>query len=291
MKYHQKKTIILKILDKLPSDLGYFIYHIIQKRSFRNIDSNVISANNKSINKIKVVLNNKKINIRDQIVIEIGSGWLPIIPFLLKKEFGVSKVITYDINKHYNKKRILLTKEYFKFSNYKDRKFSGLVLPDFIEYYPNTNIINARLEKNVKLIYSRFVLEHINPIDIKNIHKKFYAECNNDIKILHLISNSDHRAYSDKTLSEYDFLQYSDKEWNRIQTKFDYHNRLRLPEYLEIFRDAGFQISYLKFDTALKESEKYLKYKQVKLHPYYERFNEKEILAGSILVLLEKPKL
>ena len=287
MKYHQKKTIILQILDKLPNKLGYSIYHSLQKKSFNEIDTKV-NSNFQSLKKIESILNESNIELKNQKIIEIGSGWVPIMPILIKLKFMVSKIITYDINKHYSNKRIKLTLKHFKKTNFKTRKYSNLNLPNFIDYHPEKNIINVSIEKDIKLIYSRFVLEHVTPIDIENMHKKFYKELNNDIKILHLISPSDHRAYSDKTLSLYDFLKYSKKEWNRIQTKFDYHNRLRLPEYIAIFENSGFKITHIEYDTVDKNSDKYIKYKELKLHPDYHKFSEREILAGSICVLLEK---
>jgi hypothetical protein len=287
MKYHRRKKLVLTILNKLPSRLGYHFYHLIQRKSFHSIDA-MVTANTKSIQIVKNILNKYNIHLNNQKVIEIGSGWLPIMPFLFKSKLKISKIISYDINSHYNNKNILLTSKYFEEVKFKFIKSLNLNLPDFIDYYPKTNIINTTIEDGVRLIFSRFVLEHVIPSDIRKMHQKFYEELNDDVKILHLISPSDHRAYSDKTISYYDFLKYTPKEWNKIQTKFDYHNRLRLPEYLEIFKNIGFKILHIDFDTVDKTSDKYLKYKQLNLHSDYQKFSEKEILAGSICVLLEK---
>ena len=41
MKYHQKKTIVLQILDQLPRKLAYSIYHSLQKKSFNEIYSKI----------------------------------------------------------------------------------------------------------------------------------------------------------------------------------------------------------------------------------------------------------
>lgn len=284
---HQRKTLILKAINKLPHKLGYLIYHFLQKKSFKSIELNIISNKN-SIEKIKSILTKKNIEIKNKNIIEIGSGWLPIMPFLFKLELKISKISTYDINKHYSNKRVKLTCQYFKNLKFKTHKCLNIKLPDFIDYYPRTNIINTNIGNNFNLIYSRFVLEHVTPNDILEMHKKFYSESRDDIKIIHLISPSDHRAYSDNSLSIYDFLQYSDNDWNKIQTKFDYHNRLRLPEYLDIFNKTGFTVSYIEYDTAEFNSEKYKKYKKLRIHSDYNKFSEKEILAGSIVVLLEK---
>jgi hypothetical protein len=248
----------------------------------------MIAANTQSILKVEDILDKHGVNLTNQKVIEIGSGWYPIMPFLFKSKLKISKIISYDVNKHYSNRSILLTKKYFQEIKFKFIKSSNLNLPDFIDYYPKTNIIHATLENEISLIFSRFVLEHVKPIDIQHMHEKFYKELNNDVKILHLISPSDHRAYSDKTLSYYDFLKYSPKEWDKIQTKFDYHNRLRLPEYLKIFKKIGFKISHLDYDTVNINSDKYKKYKELNLHSTYQKFNENELLAGSICLLLEK---
>lgn len=161
-------------------------------------------------------------------------------------------------------------------------------LPDFVEYHPRTNFITAKLNKNADFVFSRFVLEHVKPDDIYLMHKKIHKDLKDEVIVFHHISPSDHRAYTDKSISYYDFLKYSKTEWDNIQTKFDYHNRLRLPEYLDIFKKVGFKVIYLDHDQVDKNSEKYKTFKSIKLHADYTKFTEEEILAGSILVLLEK---
>jgi len=286
MKYHQKKTFVLQLLDKLPSSLGYLIYHLLQTNPLHNINAK-IKATSASLGKFNEILSKNDCKLKGQDVIEIGSGWLPIFPFLLKSKSDVNKIFTFDINEHYSKKRVLaITKQFdqLKYSS-NDSKYC---LPDFIEYHPKTNFINAEINKNVSVVFSRFVLEHVKPNDIFLMHKKIHKELKDGVKIIHHISPSDHRAYTDSSLSYYDFLKYSQSEWDKIQTKFDYHNRLRLPQYLEIFEKSGFKIIHLEHDHVDQTSEKYNKFKALKLHPDYSKFSEEEILAGSIFVLLIK---
>ena len=111
--------------------------------------------------------------------------------------------------------------------------------------------------------------------------------CLRSYSILHMISPSDHRAYTDKSLSYYDFLKYSKDEWKKQHTKFDYHNRLRLPDYINIFKEAGYEVVSLDYDTCDKNSEKYQKFKELTLHEDYKDYTEEELLAGSINVLLK----
>lgn len=291
MKFHQIKTIAFNLLDLLPNKLGYFIYHQLQRKSFKNIETN-IRANENSYLVIKNMLKKTNIEIIEKHVLEIGSGWLPLMPYLLKINETINKISTYDINCHYSNKRISKIDSYYNANNKRNFNYlfkNGYRLPSFIEYYPNESIINAVNNQDIKLFFSRFVLEHIPPDKIKAMHSKLFNDMRRDAAILHLISPSDHRAYSDKTLSHYDFLQYSQKQWNRIQTKFDYHNRLRLPQYIAIFKEIGFEISYLEYDKVPKDTLKYKQFKTLNIHSDFKPFSEEEILASSINILLKKP--
>jgi len=290
MKFHQKKTLVLKVLDSLPNKLGYYLYHKIQKKSFKDITKN-IKANNNSYSVVKHILNTINIDLKDKNIIEIGSGWLPLMPYLIKIKKNCKTIYTYDLNNHYNAKNIEKLNTYFKTEEnitFKTQTKGNFNLPDFIKYYPKTNISNANLPKEVSFVYSRFVLEHVQPQDIIEMHRKFHLDLPENVYVLHLISPSDHRAYSDSSISYYDFLKYSNKQWNNIQTKFDYHNRLRLPHYINIFEQAGFEVVFLEYDKVAKDSLKYKKFKSLNLHQDFKHFPEEEILAGSINVLLKK---
>ncbi|MBT8393728.1 MAG: class I SAM-dependent methyltransferase, partial [Bacteroidia bacterium] len=231
------------------------------------------------------------IELKNKIILEIGSGWMPLLAYFLKIKGSINKVYTYDINKHYQQNNLdncyaNMASNYT--TNIKLTKKGEFTLPDFIEYHPFTNIINAKLPKDIDIVISRFVLEHVTPKDLVAIHKKLYESLPNDAAVLHLISPSDHRAHNDSSLSLYDFLKYSKREWDKIQTKFDYHNRLRLPNYLEIFKSAGFEVSYVEYDKAKENEEKYKKFKALEIHSDFKHYTEDELTAGSINVLLRK---
>ncbi len=284
------KTTFFNALNRLPDSLGYRIYHKIQLYLDKGLQSK-IEPNQKSFDKVIEILNSKNFSLNGRNILEIGSGWMPIMPYFFKYFGNCDKVYSYDINQHYSKIYINELNQYYKseFGKYvevvKDQKYS---LPDFVEYFPNQNVITAELPKKVDVVFSRFVLEHVTPQDMLEMHKRFASEYDENTLILHLISPSDHRAYSDKSLSHYDFLKYSRKEWDKIQTKFDYHNRMRLPQFLEIFIKAGMEVLHLEYDKVDKDSEKYRKFKALNLHNDFVKFSEEEILAGSINVLLRK---
>lgn len=213
-------------------------------------------------------------------VIEIGSGWLPIIPYELIYRYHAKEVLTFDINKHYQNCLIA------KINRLYNELYSlnlGYSLSQKVSYFPRTNILKLQFEKDtIDAVISRNVLEHIPPEDLIMIHKQAYNYLNpNDGFIIHLISPSDHRAYSDPRISLWDFLQYSQSEWDQIQTRFDYHNRWRLPQYIQMFQNCGFLIEFLSYKTA-RAGQKL----PDKIHPDFLRFNEQELTAGNVIVVL-----
>lgn len=79
MKYNKLKSLLLSSLDKLPSSLGYRIYHKIQKHNIKNLEAKII-ANKTSIDKILSILSKDNRNLKGKDILEIGSGWMPMMP-------------------------------------------------------------------------------------------------------------------------------------------------------------------------------------------------------------------
>ena len=288
---HKTKSLIFKTLNVLPNSLGYGIYHQLQKFLNRNSVNFKIKTNDRSFKEAMIILEKEGIDLEEKTVLELGSGWAPIIPYFFTHFAEVARVATYDINEHYDSKTIAKLNAYYKANFQIDiaSESGKYALPSNVKYYPKTNLADStiRLNEHIDLVFSRFVLEHIPPEDLLKIHQSFSKILPKSAYILHMISPSDHRAYNDKSLSYYDFLKYSPEEWKKNHTKFDYHNRLRLPNYLEIFEKAGYEVVSLDYDTCDKDSEKYRKFKELTLHKDFQNYTEEELLAGSINVLLK----
>lgn len=60
---------------------------------------------------------------------------------------------------------------------------------------------------------------------------------------LHFIDLSDHFQQQDASIAEFNFLRYSESEWERIAgNEFAYTNRLRTSDSLSIFREVSFVV-------------------------------------------------
>ncbi|MBE8727796.1 hypothetical protein [Flavobacterium hungaricum] len=284
---HSTKTRIFKVLSILPNTIGYNLYHFLQNSTSKlTIDKKINAAYGTYKTVVRILKENGK-SLDGIRIGELGSGWVPVFPYQLILEGGVKHVDTYDINEHYNLKQIKELNEYYKQRDaFELQSESKYPLLKGVSYYPKTNICNGNLQ-DIDLVLSRFVLEHVPPNDIREIHNFLFSSLKSGSYILHLISPSDHRAYSDSSLSLQDFLKYSQEEWDKIQTKFDYHNRLRLPQYLDLFRDQ-FEIVHFEHDKINTESKSYKKFKELNIHSDFKKYNDQELMAGSINILLKK---
>jgi len=283
------KSYLFQILESFPQKLGDSFYHTIQRRSNGKDVASKMRTTYNTYETFNEIIEKLGVSTSGKIIIEIGSGWLPIMPYFFKYLGDVSLVETYDLNEHYNRTAILNLNELFQ----KEYKLSVVpsnsnkfFLPKSVRYHPKTNLVSANLPA-ANLVFSRFVLEHVSPEDIKKMHQKFKEELPTGSHIIHFISPSDHRAYVDKNLSLQDFLKYSDTDWKKEHTRFDYHNRMRLPQYLEIFSALGLEIVYLDYSNPSFESEVYKNFKQLKLHKDFEKYTEKELTAGAINIVLK----
>ncbi|WP_081211273.1 class I SAM-dependent methyltransferase [Salegentibacter sediminis] len=277
---------LFRILNLLPEKQGFYFYHKIQDVVNGENMLQRVKTNEPSFGLLQRLLQEKGLSLKGKNILEIGSGWAPVMPYFMLFHGKAKSVSTFDLNRHFSKKAVYRLNEVF-FSEYGIRitpePKRAYHLPKNIEYYPNTNLIAADLPET-DLVFSRFVLEHVKPEDLRLMHKKFKRDLKPGSLIVHLISPSDHRAYVDKNLSLQDFLQYSEAEWQKKQTKFDYHNRLRLPQYLAIFKAADLELLHVEYDQPGEDI--YKKFRAVKIHEDFKHFTDEELTAGSINVVL-----
>ena len=292
---HWIKTATFKCLSALPEGLGDAMYHTLQRVVSSQSIGEEITSKNTAYERMQAILSGLEVPFRNQRILEIGSGWLPILPYFMKFKGGCAEVFTYDINRHFNKNRIrdfarIFFADYCPGSNPpgSDAKFG---LPAGIAYFPSTDIlVNPPAAQSIDLVVSVNVLEHVHPDTLLAIHRESGRYLTEDGLFVHLVSPSDHRAYSDLSLSLYDFLQYSQEEWDHIQTRFDYHNRLRFPQYLQLFKDSGFDVLYQQFSTAKDHPVQAEKFSHLRLHDDFKNFSFDELTAGSLAFVLKRSK-
>lgn len=286
--HHKFKTALFKTLALLPNKVDDYCYHKIQ--SF--FDKSTLESRLKSVEstylRLEKVLNDLNIDLKDKTVFELGSGWFPSMPYFFKYKIGAKEVITVDVNEHFKKATVLELNDLFlniyNCEVIPDKSKYGL--PNGVKYLPNYNAVKQGL-LDADFVFSRYVLSHMNENDVDELHRKMKNELKKGTYIIHFISPSDLRQHGDASLSLQDFLQYSKEEWNKIHTKFDYHNRLRLPQFLEIFKKYDYEILHLDYESLHEGTKKYDLFKEIKLHEDFAKYSDEELTAGNILVVLK----
>jgi hypothetical protein len=282
---HKLKT----ILFKLPNKVDDFFYHKIQIFFDKSTLDNRLKSVESTYLRLDAILHKLEIDLNDKTVFEFGSGWFPSMPYFFKYNLKAKKVLTYDINEHFQRKTVLELNGIFSKNyhcNVKDLANDKYGLPSGIEYFPNYNIVTQDIPL-ADIVFSRYVLSHMKENDIIELHKKIIDQFKKGTYVIHFISPSDLRQHNDNSISLQEFLKYSKLEWEKIHTKFDFHNRLRLPQFLEIFSTCGFELVHLEFNSLKVGSRQFDLFKKVKLHEDYIKYSDEELTAGNILVVLK----
>jgi len=91
-------------------------------------------------------------------------------------------------------------------------------------------------------ITSTSTLEHISPDDIRATLRECYRLLRPDGRMSMSVDYADHYAFFDTSISEYNFLRYSDLMWKLFSPPLHFQNRLRHSDYLALFQEAQFKI-------------------------------------------------
>ncbi|MEI7595387.1 MAG: class I SAM-dependent methyltransferase [Bacteroidota bacterium] len=200
--------------------------------------------------------------------LEIGTGWYPIVPISLFL-IGTEKINSVDISFLTSKEKIIFTIEKFiDFENKSILRKYFKVLPERLDaiksIYSNRNklsledilselkitylIEDARklsLESNsIDLVNSNNTFEHIYPEILTPIIKEFHRVVNKENGVMsHLIDMSDHFAHNDSSISIYNFLKFSDKQWKCIDNSIQPQNRLRYFDFENIYSELNIPIT------------------------------------------------
>jgi SAM-dependent methyltransferase len=203
-------------------------------------------------------------------VLEIGSGWHPIVPVVFIAA-GARSVALTDLDRLLDARLLRSAITYVLDRCEAIAARIGTLDTDRISIPDgDLDVMLAALDMtytvpwrtamspaaSLDLIVSRAVLEHIPPGTLDGMH----ADCRRILVpggvMIHLIDVSDHRAMRDKSLSRCAFLEYEDFAWRMLcLNPQSYHNRLRHSDHVGLIRRNGFKIIHEWRHSREKEQE------------------------------------
>jgi hypothetical protein len=101
----------------------------------------------------------------------------------------------------------------------------------------------------------------------------------------HFVDMSDHFAHFDQAISIYNFLKFSDKQWQLIDNSVQPQNRWRLPDYLKLYDKLNLKI--LKLNTR-KGSPELLS--TIKINRKYKEITLEDLAISHCLLVSEQKK-
>ena len=134
------------------------------------------------------------------------------------------------------------------------------------------------------LLLTTSTLEHIPESDLAAILREGHRLLRPGGLVACHIDYSDHWSHFDPTISPYNFLQYEQSEWDKLNPSLMWQNRLRHSDYLRLFDDAGFEV--LSADVLATDPDARLP-ETLTLAPPFDRYDPTDLAKlGSFVVAL-----
>jgi SAM-dependent methyltransferase len=200
---------------------------------------------------------------RGRVMLEVGSGWWPTIPLLMRLA-GARRIYLVDTQRLLDVQllRGIAGKVRERADTIADRLGADRAhvratlecpadaqLGDLLEHFGFVYLAPADAtaltleDGSIDVAISRAVLEHIPAATLARIFAELRRVLNKDGGMCHIVDNSDHWSHADARLSRINFLRYSESRWRWFAINpLDYQNRLRHSDYLHLAQRAGFRI-------------------------------------------------
>ena len=199
-------------------------------------------------------------------VIELGTGWYPIVPgyFWLH---GVNSMDSLDLYPWISAEHCQTTAKKFvewhssgqlqpflggvdtdRWSKLEQAAKKTMPLESFLSMIGLRTLVGdatskiAGMHESYEFICSNNTLEHILEAPLIAILKHFKGLLSHGGGSSHFIDLSDHFGHFDRSITTYNFLKFSPLQWRLIDNDIQPQNRLRWPQYLDIFTRLGYSV-------------------------------------------------
>lgn len=95
-------------------------------------------------------------------------------------------------------------------------------------------------DESVDAVHSTLTLQHVPVPVLKRVLAEAHRILMPSGTLLSILDYGDNYAYTDRSITVYNFLQYSGRKWRWFNPPLHYQNRLRHVQYLELFAACGF---------------------------------------------------
>jgi predicted SAM-dependent methyltransferase len=300
------KAIIQRTVSLLPfkERLNFFLQTKISRTIPISAEQMIGGKGKRALNHLDIISNHTSINFKDAVFYEFGAGWdlgLPLVFYAA----GINSQLLVDIEDH---ARLSLVNDMVaKINGNIEKVFEGSgltyrMLPAEslseksqlktafgIDYKAPLDARKTGMPTGtIDAATNTFTLEHIPAQDIRDIFTETYRILKPGGVVSCFVDMQDHYAYFDSKVTVYNYLQFTEREWKKYNCDLHYQNRMRHPEYIDIFKSCGFEIIHEELNKPSEKDMQVLKTMNIE-KAFTNRFSLEEIGIRSSKVLLRKP--
>jgi SAM-dependent methyltransferase len=133
----------------------------------------------------------------------------------------------------------------------------------------------------IDVVFSNSVLEHIPKLTLEAIFAESWRILVPGGIVFHSVNCGDHYAYTDSTVGQLNYLQFTSREWELLwNNDVQYQNRLRAIDFLELARKHDFEITR---DTSKVLPERLDELRRLpKIAPEFRRYSDEELCLTTV---------
>jgi SAM-dependent methyltransferase len=304
------KAAVQKILGALPG--GGQLHYVLQRRAGGLSDfDRELDLKLEDWGLMMSHLRASGIAIEGSRFMEMGSGWYPTLPFCLYLA-GAKSVDTLDLQRHMKRtltlecaagieRRIPVIAEATRrdaqhlyalqratLSKLRRGASVEEATRGVVRYCaPADASATGKPNASLDVVFSNSVLEHVPGPVIERCFLEAKRILRPGGVIFHSANCGDHYAYVDGSITQLNYLRYSDREWKKWNNAFLYQNRLRASDFTEMARGAGFTI---EIDTSRPHPKHLAALADLKVHPEFLRYPREQLAITSIDFVGRKPE-
>jgi SAM-dependent methyltransferase len=241
------------------------------------------------------------------VYMEIGTGWHPVLPICYALS-GARLCHTYDLTRHldadYTRRTLAALEAHLPAIARAGRRPVAEVEAEYASLRDATSLDHmlgrARIEyhapadaactslagESVDVVYSNNVLEHVPPEAILRMMRESLRVLRPGGHAVHCVNCGDHYAYFDRSITQINYLSFTERQWAFWNNGLLYQNRLRPRDLLEIAERAGLEIVLERHrpDPRLLQQ-----LAGMRIAPEFRRYPPEQLASTSIAIVARKP--
>jgi SAM-dependent methyltransferase len=219
-------------------------------------DSLLISAVDIAHRHVGSAQEHLNVDLREATFFEFGAGWDLHVPITLYA-LGAGRQTVVDLHRLVQtdlvrdvSRRLAAVPGIVQYPVHaEEMSLEDLLAQMGITYLAPTDARRTDLpDASIDVVSSTNTLEHIPAADITHILREMHRILRPGGILSARIDYQDHYSYFDHSISIYNFLRYSDREWRWFNNDLHYQNRLRHHQHLKLIEDAGFCVLAVEAD-------------------------------------------